>query len=267
MALLASLPDTTLYSIASFAVPPTYRSAFLTDCCNSIPKPVSDSLWQMVLVEDYGIIANDASSTRSCQRLKRSLRQRVQEVHTSVLQKTEFAYCYVAELTSQRRKKELLTKSKLLGIFSKFGPVLRLSGTLRSGGVFLVEICRAKGVRETTIFKCVEYLVQPKENMQNTAIVNPNDRTNESPCSRQTALVVAAARGMSTVVALLLDVGADRTIECSGRFRLAYATKSSVSGTKWTALQFAMAMRNAEIQHRTHPRKLKGLDRCIDLLT
>lgn len=252
---LHSLPDTALYRIAAFAAPPTHRSAVIVRL--GIPT-IPDSLWQILLSEEYGVKDASTNASRSCKRLKRDMLQRVQDAHRSMLQKTEFAFFYVAELTSQQKNKELLTKSKLLSILQEFGPNLRLSGPLRSGGVFLVELCRAKKVRETTIVKCVEHMLTKCK-------CDPNDITNESPSSRQTALSVAAARGLASVVALLLEAGAQTEMKCSGRFRLAFA-KSSISGKKWTALEFAYNMREAEIRNGTNPRKLKGLDRCIKLL-
>jgi hypothetical protein len=289
-----------LYRIATFAAAPTYRCAVLVRirCCgrrsrdsgsavgrrvvagqkrgrdSRIPDDDEDDIgfWQMVLTEEYGVVRDNAAttSTRSCRRLRRSMRQRVIEAHASVLQNTEFAFFHLTELTSRgninpnnnnkKNQKGVLSKSKLVAIIDEFGPILRLSGALRSGGVFLVEVCRAKGVRENAILKCVEYLVLDQNRC------NPNDMSNESPRSRQTALVVAAARGLSTIVSFLVSVGADPSILCAGRFRLAYATTATVSGVDWTAQQFATAMRTAELAHGTPAKQLKGLDRCIELL-
>ena len=60
-------------------------------------------------------------------------------------------------------------------------------------------------------------------------------------------LIVAAARGMQSVVKYLLAVGADPTKRGSSRFRLASRPSSSVGGVDLTALEFAVRVRDAEV--------------------
>jgi hypothetical protein len=135
---------------------------------------------------------------------------------------------------------------------------LRLNEVVSSGGLFLVEVCRARNVKEGVILRCVQELVELRG-----AIVNLC--TNEPPSSLN-ALSVAAVRGMATVVKYLLQAKADATIACSGRFRLHTNPKKSLRCDNVTPLQFATSMIEAERAEGATERALRDLVACIRLL-
>ena len=79
---------------------------------------------------------------------------------------------------------------------------------------------------------------------------------------------MAAARGMPLVVQYLLDCpGSDewRHEKGTSRFRLFTKPRKSVNGT-FSPLEFALKMKNAEMQHGATSQELKSLNKCIELL-
>jgi hypothetical protein len=176
---------------------------------------------------------------------------------------TEIAFFYLSELVAAKGKEKCLTKSRMCRILDEYGPHLRINMTVSSGGLFLVEVCRARHVKEVNILKCVHELVK---NRCVTAM-GVNLKSNESPqSSSQTALCVAAVRGMFTVVQYLLKVGASTRIQSSGRFRLHCQPKKTLRCIDATPLEFATAMRAAEQEAGAKPRDLMGLEKCIKAL-
>ena len=141
-----------------------------------------------------------------------------------------------------------------------FGPTLRINKTVSSGGLYLVEVCRARKVKEATILACVQTLVEVYG-----ALVNIS--SNESQHSRQTALSVAAARALPSVVKYLLSKGASREIRSSGRFRLHLQPRKSVGADNVTPLEFCQLMLDAEKEAGASQQALKDLTKCITLLT
>ena len=242
-----------------------------------VEEPTSSSvLWETILKEDYGVVdpqslpqASDRSnshvSRRASSRLQKSAIDKVRDAHLLIKDNTEIAFYYLSEMTTATSKKNALTRVKLVKLLNEYGPHLRLNQSVSSGGVFLVEVCRARGphVKENVILKCVQELVE-----QYGALADVSSR--ESASSQQTALCVAAARGLPTVVEYLLThCHASTDIRCSGRFRLHYAsTKATVKLSNMTALEFAQTMHDEEVKAgASSKRDLKDLNKCIRLLT
>lgn len=264
---LWELPESVIFLILSYTEASTHRAQVichqLAPLCKAAKKSLLEDeencavLWETLLTVDYG--GNDRSHTsdRQCKRLKRGPIHKVAHAHLRIKDNTEIAYFYVSELTSASKGK--LSKGKFSGILNEFGPHLRVNSTMSSGGIFLVEVCRSRNVRETVILKCVKDLVEERG-----ALVD--QLTSESPGSRMNALCVAAARGMPSVVRYLLDRGARRDIKSSGRFRLHTEPKKTIRCTNLTPVEFSKSMRDAEKAAGASERALADLDECIALL-
>jgi hypothetical protein len=263
------LPDVVLFKIVSFAAAPTHRATLLchtiAPLCSAAFKAIleeehSAHIWDMVLKEDYGAKNADDSHSkvqrRACKRLKRSPVHRVRDAHLLLKDNTEIAYFYLSELVNASTKQ--LTKARLCGIFNEYGPHLRVNHLVSNGGVFLVEVCRTKQIKEAVVLKCVQELVEHWG-------AHVDVRTNESLCSKLTALCVASVRAMPSVVQYLLEKGSSRDIQSSGRFRLSCNPKKSVRCVDATPLEFAQAMLKAEKENGAND--LTGLLKCIKLLT
>ena len=181
---------------------------------------------------------------------------------------TEIAFFYLHEMANATTKQRGgLTKAKLRGLLAEYGPI-RVNTVVSSGSTFLVEICRARHLSQATVLSCVKELVET-----HGALVN--GVTYESASSRQTALAVAAARGLPHVVKYLLSRGANPQITATGRFRLQQQPQqrrhhrqkqpSSVYRQDATPLEFAQAMRDAQAGSAARD-VLQPLDACIRLL-
>jgi hypothetical protein len=222
-------------------------------------------LWDIVFQQDYccPYQASEVSTRkrqiafmerRECKRLCRRPVHKVRDAHRLIVDRTEICYYYLSELTNSRG----LSRAKLVRLVNEYGPHLRINETVSSGGLFLVEVCRARNVKESTILNCVRELVE-----QQGAVVNTC--TNEPPASL-TALAVAAARGMPTAVKYLLQAGADPSLAASGRFRLHANPKKSVRCDVVPPVEFARCMMQAEEKEGAPERALRNLARCIKLL-
>lgn len=175
---------------------------------------------------------------------------------------TEIAFFYLHEMVNATTKQRGgLSKAKLRGLLAEYGPI-RVNTVVSSGSLFLVEICRARHLRETTLLACVKELVETHGALVNLV-------TYESASSRQTALAVAAVRGMPSVVKYLLSQGASPHLTCTGRFRLTQQQqqkRASVYRQDATPCEFAQAMRDAQAGAAATRDVLNSLDACIRLL-
>ncbi|KAG7346871.1 hypothetical protein IV203_005940 [Nitzschia inconspicua] len=274
---LWELPDTLLYEITQYCVASTQRASFLCHkiailCRASRSRILDDSksagLWNAVLRGDYGI-ANGSdnhgtSRRRSCKRLRRNPLDQVQDAHKLMRDNTEIAYYYLWEMsssnTSSKASKNSLTRANLVRILNTYGPQLMYNKTMSSGGTFLVEVCRCRNAKSAaTILQCIQELVERRGALINKA-------TNESSNSTLTPLCVAAVRGMPKVVEYILSKGALRDNPCSGRFRLHTNPKRSIRCNSVTALKFAEAMLQAELEEGAKGTDLRDLKSCIKLL-
>jgi hypothetical protein len=274
--LLCDLPDVLLLKIVTFIAAPTNRATVLchsiAPLCQSMYQKIiqstdTSSIWDMLLMEDYSTcmskstkqIQQQQTNRRECKRLRRIGIHRVRDAHRLICDNTEIAYFYLSEMVNCIGSNKL-SKSRLKSLLCEYGPNLRLNRPVSSGGLFLVEICRAKNVKENVIVRCVQELVEH----WNAQI---DLRTTESDISCQTALCVAAARGFTHVVRYLLSRGASKDIICSGRFALHTRPKKIIRCMNQTALDFAETMLYAERAEGAKESELDDLIRCTRILT
>lgn len=269
--LIWELPDVLLFKIVSFVAAPTHRATILchrlAPLCKAAHRTLlqddetAATLWDTVLTDDYGVLSSKhhGNTCRASKRLRRSPVHRVRDAHRLINDNTEIAYFYLAEMVNSSCQGNKLSKARLVSLLEEYGPHLRINRNVSSGGLYLVEVCRAKHATEPVLLNCVRELVENRG-----ALVNL--QTSESDLSRQTALCVAAARGLSTVVEYLLHRHADPSRTSSGRFALHTKPKKSVRCAQKTALEFAAAMRTAELAEGASKAALTGLDKCIRLL-
>jgi hypothetical protein len=241
-------------------------------------------LWEAILEGDYGVSIKDytiqhtANTRRASKRRRRqSILGRVKEAHLMVIANTDIAYYYLEELVnSTTTTKTCLTKSRLSQLLQEYGPHLRINDRTKTGGTFLVACCRARHCREVDILKCIQLLVETYHANLNLATFETIQSNNQTP------LMVAAARGMSTIVKYLLQqqqqlqgtaaaaaassCACSTTVRGTGRFRLHANKKKSIKFVQATPLEVAEQMRAAEWNEGASKRDLKHLDTCIRLL-
>eukprot|EP00571_Detonula_confervacea_P011955 CAMPEP_0172304180 /NCGR_PEP_ID=MMETSP1058-20130122/5618_1 /TAXON_ID=83371 /ORGANISM="Detonula confervacea, Strain CCMP 353" /LENGTH=365 /DNA_ID=CAMNT_0013015299 /DNA_START=8 /DNA_END=1105 /DNA_ORIENTATION=+ len=179
-----------------------------------------------------------------------------------------------------------LSLSILKRLVKEYYPIA-INRRVRTGGTFLVEVVRARYVKETVILKCIKLLIgengadpnvpSAEEGLDSTTKIAPVYETSAASGEVGTCLssstgrelyplVIAAARGMATVVKYLLSVGANINLRGSSRFRLYSNPRKSVKGVDLTALEFAIKMRDNELENGVREEDLKGLNRVISLL-
>ncbi|KAL7566441.1 hypothetical protein ACA910_000921 [Epithemia clementina (nom. ined.)] len=282
---LWELPHEVLFLVVSYAAGPTRRASLichkLGHLCRDAKQAFVDNesraatLWHIVLREDYKGLSSAGEdgvkgiNRRSCKRLRKSVLQQVENAHKLIKDRTEIAFFYTSEICSGVSASGNLTKTKLCKVMDEYGPHLRINEVVSSGGLLLVEVCRARNTTENCILNCVKELIERYG-------AHPDPRTNEANNSQLTALCVGAVRGMSKVVAYLLEKNADTRTKSSGRFRL-YTQEARCMGRRKsnrslrcdnvTPLEFATAMREAEANTGATTISLKGIDRCIKLLS
>ena len=182
--------------------------------------------------------------------------------------------------------KKPLTLSTLKKIVKEYQPVA-INRRVRTGGTFLVDVVRARYVKEGVILKCVKFLVEEnganpnvpsaEVGLGSTSTISPvyekaSAASGEVTCSSSSTgkelypLIIAAARGMDKVVKYLLSVGANPSLRGSSQFRLYSNPRKSVKGVDLTAHEFAIKMRDNEIENGVRSEDLKGLLRVIALL-
>lgn len=264
MTALWELPEVLLFHIVSYAAGPTERASVV--CHQLAPLCIASSLllrreesplWSAILMQDYGAQLNERANKRSSKRLKQSHLQRVRDAHRMTRDNAEIAYFHLSELCMVNGAKNALSRTRLASIIHEFGAQPRINRWTSTGGTFLVECCRARHVRESTILKCVEELVE-----RHGASVHLTTRE----ASSQTPLCVASARAMPSVVRYLLRHGANPWTTSTGRFRLYKKARRTVSCTNATPLEFAVTIRNAEKEERATEADLVDLNKVIKLL-
>ena len=287
-----NLPDVLIFKVVAFVAAPTNRATILchsiAPLCKAAYEKILPShednmldslLWDIVMTEDYGNSTSQSNlvgrkrrnnrnltqqleqhDRRECKRLRRSSIHRIRDAHRLISDNTEIAYFNLSEMVNCTNNGNNLTKVRLVSLLHEYGPNLRFNRPVSSGGLYLVEICRAKNVKEAVILRCTQELVEHWG-------IQVDLRTSESNISCQTALCVAAARGLHTVVKYLIDRGATLDIISSGRFALHTRPKKTIRCIHQSALEFAITMRDAERLEGATDASLTGLNKCIKLLT
>mmetsp|Transcript_8725 Transcript_8725/g.10071 ORF Transcript_8725/g.10071 Transcript_8725/m.10071 type:complete len:184 (+) Transcript_8725:49-600(+) len=166
-----------------------------------------------------------------------------------------------------------LSLGRLRGIFNNYGPILNINQRSAIGGTFLVDCLRSRYVTERVILTCVKELIEkygasPNVSATEGAQYNSVRKKQKKDQNLLPPLVVAAARGMSSIVEYLIqdNIGTLTDIEGTSRFRLFTNPKKSISGT-YTPLDYAKKMKEAEIKNGAGEHDLKSLNRCIQLLS
>lgn len=302
--MLLDLPDVLLFRVVSFAAAPTERATVLchqlAPLCRAAHQNLFSAdrvmLWSTLLHEDYGVVVDDDNADtdempyhplrptrkrrRKCQRLSRSPVERVRDAHQLMTTNTEIAFFYLSELANgQSSGGKKLTRARWMQIWNEYGPRLHFHRPVANGGLFLVEVCRARAVSERTVLLCVQSLVEESNHTNtNSSSSSRNNqhgdshsgiinlRTNESPRCRETALCVAASRGMCSVVQYLLQHGADPDIPSWGRFALHTNKKQSVRCEEATVDEFVRAMLEAEHKAGATKGALVALQKCLRMV-
>ena len=195
---------------------------------------------------------------------------------SSILELQEHAH-------SEKKKLSLSILKKLL---KEYEPIA-INRRVRTGGTFCVEVVRARYVSESVILKCMKLLIgehganpnvaSAEIGLASTSTILPiyeriSAASGEVICSSSSngrelyPLIIAAARGMSTVVKYLLSVGANPRLRGSSRFRLYSNPRKTVKGVDLTAYQFARKMRDEEMENGIGMDDLKGLIKCMKML-
>lgn len=199
-----------------------------------------------------------------------------------------------------------LSLSKLRQILNTYGPNLHINQRSSIGSTFLVDVLRARHVKENVILNCVKELVLVyNASLFVSALVDNKKKSSSSRSSSSNSgrdgnelppLVIAAARGMSSIVKFMLStvssnsinidndnqqqqqqlqqqhqhlaLSKERLLQMKGtsRFRLFKNAKKSIHGT-FTPLEFVLQMKEAEILHGASKGELKSLNECIKLLS
>ena len=199
------------------------------------------------------------------------------------MSRNESAVLELQELAHSSNNK--LTFAKLKKLLKEYEPIA-INRRVRTGGTFLVEIVRARYIQESVILKCIKLLVDQNGanpnipsaeiGLASTSRIIPVYETSaasaEVTCSSSSTgrelypLIIAAARGMHTVVKYLLSVGANPSLRGSSRFRLYSNPRKSVKGVDLTALEFAVRMRDSEVENGVRREDLRGLLKVISML-
>eukprot|EP00978_Attheya_sp_CCMP212_P011141 scaffold27280_cov39-Attheya_sp.AAC.1 len=303
--LLLGLPDVLLYHVMTFVSPPTERVVVLGLQLAPLSRSHWESiqtkrsgLWSTLLLEYQPPPPQPASSSstttrRSSKRLRRAgMREVVRDAHLLLRDRTEIAHYAFTEMAHSKRTP--ISLARLRWIFKEYGPNVRTNQC-----TFLVECCRAQHISEQVILRCVKELIErhgaipdhptkPEDTGTTSNQTRPMTpflmaaargvtrvmTTTTRPTTTRpmigmglTPLIVAAARGMPKVVAYLLQsAGAAPSVKGSGRFHLYSKRSKSIKLECSTALEFSLAMKEAELQHGLSPNDCKSLNKCIRLL-
>lgn len=229
---------------------------------------------------------NSFSSTRRSDRLRpASPKERYIHSYNLLLSRNESALLELQERAHSI--KTPLSLSMLKRLLKEYEPIA-INRRVRTGGTFLVEVVRARHVKESVILKCIklliiEYGADPNvpsaeagtgftsstvllEKRRSAASGEVGWCTSSSIGTQLYPLIIAAARGMSSVVEFLLSVGADIGLRGSSRFRLYSNPRKTVKGVDLTALEFAIKMRDSEVDYGVEREDLRGLMKTIGLL-
>lgn len=183
--------------------------------------------------------------------------------------------------------KKPLSLSILKRIVKTYEPIA-INRRARTGGSFLVEVCRARHVQESVILRCIKLLIGEhgaSPNLASAEVGLGSSSTISAVYDEASAasgevgrclssstgkelypLIIAAARGMPSVVKYLLEAGADPNLRGSSRFRLFSNPRKTVKGDELTALEFAVKMRDNEVENNVRRSDLRGLQKVITFL-
>ena len=281
--ILLTLPEPLLQSIIFYAAPRFERAQLLCHrlglTCRSLFSAVDEGLhnvWAAIHLDDYETDNADnarrkggksTSPIRASKRLRRSPKDTVAASHLLLIERTSIAHFCVTEWAHS--KQSPLSVGRLRWALREYGPNIRINQRVEIGGTILVECCRARYVKECVILGCVRELVEKYGADPNLAAASEKKNGSRKAAKEGggglSPLIIASARGMTSVVRYLLSKNASPFIAGTGRFRLHTNNSKSISGT-YRPLEFARTMRQAEISHGADGAVLKDIEKCIRML-
>jgi len=279
---LIRLPDDVFYNILLFLESPTNVSVtvckLIAPLCSATRSYVGNdsSLWEIVLgaffINGSGPSSVSAYRARTQRRASKRLRRTTAKedvIRTLFVlrDQTEMALQEVADMAISKTPKPL-SLARLRGIINNYGPILNVNQRSAIGGTFIVDCCRARCIKESVILACVKELIEKYGASPNVPATEGASYRNVTKKKDNTlpALVVAAARGMPSVVKYLVEsTTASITVKGTSRFRLFMNPKKSICGTM-TPLEFAEKMKEAELENGATERQLPSLNQCIRIL-
>jgi hypothetical protein len=284
--LLIDLPDDIMYKILLYLESPTrviHQMAIFSTVSKNMyffTHEDNNELWEFILGgyycngKDLSLSSRFAFHSRTQRRNSKRLRRTsakndVIHAHFNLRDQTEMALQEIADMAISKIPKPL-SLARLRATLNTYGPVVNIDQRSSIGGTFLVDVIKARCVKENVILVCVKELVEQYG-------ANPNVPATEGATYQHVlkkkdntlpALVVAAARGMSSVVKYLLlkHVGANIHAKGTSRFRLYTNSKKSISGC-YSPLDFAIKMKIAEMEHGAVENQLSSLTECIHVLS
>lgn len=200
------------HNFSLLALPRTLRALQLTS--RELRAAMSDEFWYVLSHEcPIGFMASATSSRRSL-RIARTPATSFAEQYNAIRMRTEAMH---HALACHGQDSKSLAVGLVRKLHERWKPVLidRVSPVYYA--TLLMECCRSR-VKEGPILQSVKELIQVRgadASAQNEEGLNP--------------LIIAAARGLSSVVGFLLQAGADASARGVGRFRLC-GTRQSVRG-------------------------------------
>mmetsp|Transcript_35283 Transcript_35283/g.79525 ORF Transcript_35283/g.79525 Transcript_35283/m.79525 type:complete len:312 (-) Transcript_35283:1044-1979(-) len=307
MDLVSTFPDEILHKVFSFiANSPTMIGPSICHtlrplskiCANEIDSKIG--LWELCSKDlecdfyrkrEHDVAGAEALPIKSIKRVRTAPDRRSSRLqpaspkdtyikkYSLLMLRNQTAFDVLQELVVSKKKS--LSLARLRSLLREFRPVA-INRRVRSGGTYLVEVTRARHVKESIILKCVRHLVEEcgaNPNVPSAEIGTGTLRIakrsagsdgircmSESTGRELYALVIAAARGMHTVVAYLLTAGARRDVRGSSRFRLLANMRKTVKGDGLTSLEFALKMKEAEEENGASREDLRGILKVIDML-
>lgn len=291
--LLTALPDDVMYKILLYVESPTrviHQMAIfstLSKHMHAFTHEDNNELWEFILGGYYctttnmNANGNDSSSSRyafhsrtqrrDSKRLRRtSAKNDVVHAHFNLRDQTEMALQEIADMAISKIPKPL-SLARLRATLNTYGPVVNIDQRSSIGGTFLVDVIKARCVKESVILACTKDLIEQygaNPNVPATEGATYQHVLKRKKDSSLPPLVVAAARGMSSVVKYLIQkhVGANVHAKGTSRFRLYTNSKKSITGC-YSPLDFSIKMKEAEMEHGALENQLNSLTECINLLS
>ena len=257
--LLDILPDDTLVRIITLielsALPPFLGALRLTssEWRDWMDGEASANLW-------HGLLPLMASTTprgarRTSERLVLSPQKMVARAWKSILSRSE-ALHHALAIVGQDKKN--LTLKNVKTIIKRFGPATLID---RSSPVYnatlLMEVCKARRTREANQVACVNYLIKE---------LGADVNARQDGANGLSPLIIAAARGLPSLVKALLECGADSTRRGEGRFRLCAPASHKTHKGCYTALEWVETLYKLEKENGVPTESSKPLWQCLELL-
>ena len=256
-----------------------------TTSCRTTTTQTNSYEAELISQEESRLSGKRPTRRRSARIQPATPLEKYKHAYNLLMSRTETALLELTEHVHSSKKP--LSLSILKKILKEFEPIA-INRRVRTGGTFLVEVCRSRHVQESVILECVKLLIEEHganpnvpcaeigQSLGSSTTLTLGKRSaasSEVTCYTSSqgkelyAIIIAAARGMEKVVGYLLSHKCiDISVKGSCRFKLFSNPRKSVKGVDLTALEFAMKMREEEIEYDIAREDLKGLNKVISLL-